>query len=197
VTDREIDRIEVKADISVRGHAGGSDATCCCRVARETVDGMLHLHGKHPKDPPDNSSPSFAFTVKVPERCLLALSTHNGAIDVRGTIGDATLATHNGGVVADVTSAKLQVETHNGRVELTARGSEAVSGSIASHNGSVTLALPDGAGAKVEASTHNGGIEVGGAARTLARSKNRLEASYGDGQGSLTVTTHNGGVQLK
>jgi DUF4097 and DUF4098 domain-containing protein YvlB len=73
-----------------------------------------------------------------------------------------------------------------------------VSGTITTHNGAVTLALPDGAGAMVDASTHNGSIEVQGAARTVARrSRNSVEASYGDGQGKLTVTTHNGGVSLQ
>jgi hypothetical protein len=197
--DSRLDRIEVKVEISVRGQTQAEADASLGRleVVKETRDGLLHLSCKRPDDLPDDSSPGFAFTVRVPERCLLELSTHNGSVEVQGTRGDLTLATHNGGVRADVTSGKLQIATHNGTVEVTARGGEAISGTIETHNGAVGLAVPDGASTKVKVRTHNGSIEVGGAARALVKNKRSAEAVYGDGRGELAVTTSNGSVRLQ
>lgn len=166
-------------------------------VDRTTREGVLTLAGKVPDGMPMVCSPGFAFTVTAPQDCRLALETHNGSIEVKGTKGRVDLQTHNGEVVADVTTGQVDVVTHNGSISLTVSGNEPVNGKVESHNGSVTVQLPQGSGTNVVASSDNGKVDVGGHARVTGEGKSRVEASYGEGNGKLSVSTHNGAVSVR
>lgn len=191
--------VKVRVDLSVRGatQAEADDNLTQLEVVRGVDAGTVKLAGKAPDKLSNNHSPSFAFTVTVPRDCKLALQAHNGAIEARGTRGNVALVTHNGRVVADVETTAVKVVTHNGAIDLTARGNEPIAGQVETHNGSVRLALAEGASSTVRAQTHNGGIDVADGIRADRRGRTAVDATYGNGEGKLEVSTHNGGVSLQ
>ncbi|MCA8963772.1 MAG: DUF4097 family beta strand repeat protein [Planctomycetes bacterium] len=189
----------VRVEITARGNtqAEADDNLAQLDVDRATSDGVLRLVGKVPEELPGSCSPVFAFTVTVPRDCGLELETHNGSIEVKDTKGRVSLQTHNGKVVADVTSTDLDVVTHNGSISLTANGDAPINGRVESHNGSVNVKLPPGNGTKVSARSGNGSVNVKGAARVDGKGENSAEVSYGEGNGKLSVSTHNGAVWVR
>ncbi len=191
--------IAVAVTLSVRGQTQEEADANLQRldVARETKDGVLSLAGVQPEGLPMHCSPSFGFVVTAPRQIAVVAKSHNGSIEVVGTAGELDLLTHNGEVTADAHSGKVAIVSYNGDVTVTARGAEPVHGSIETHNGSIELAIPEGAGAKVAAATHNGSIEVAAPARLVEGGKRSAEAVYGDGRGALRATTHNGDVTLR
>lgn len=197
----ESGRTEFSVRVEISAH-GNSQAEADANLAqldvdRATRDGVLTLVGKVPDGIAQDCSPGFAFTVTAPRDCQLALETHNGSVEVKGTKGRVEVQTHNGEIIADVASNQLDVVTHNGSIALTVSGTEPVNGKVESHNGSVTVQLPQGSGTNVVATSGNGGVDVGGGARVIGKGKNSAEVAYGEGHGKLSVSTHNGAVRVR
>lgn len=136
-----------------------------------------------------------AFTLSVPPGVELTLHSHNGAIDVAG-IGAALWAeTHNGAISFEGANSPLHVTSHNGAI----RGSvdaTSVEGRIETHNGGVAIALPRDCGVTVEASSHNGSLSLLGA-HDVSTDESWARGVYGGGNGTLRISTHNGGLRVE
>lgn len=166
------------------------------RVEQRVTDGVLVLHGSAVEAPTWGPSPSFAFTLSVPRELALTLTSHNGRIEVDDVAGDVALCTHNGKVEARLASRNIDIEAHNGDIELTAEGVDAVSGRAMSHNGAVEVAVGPQVSCHLVAHSDHGRVAVDGAPRTSRRTRDHVEADYGDGKGRLEIATHNGAVRV-
>jgi DUF4097 and DUF4098 domain-containing protein YvlB len=165
-------------------------------VGEELQNGVLKLCSKYDDAGLLDMSPGCTFVLRVPRQTSLTLDSHNGSIEARGTKGSLSMATHNGGIVARAETGMVRAETHNGSVRLELGSAGRLDGEITTHNGSVDLALAEGTSTLLEASTHNGDVE----AHSLQDAKvggRSVRGRFGDGQGRLSVTTHNGNVTIR
>ncbi len=197
--DGSTNQVEVRAELSVRGYSQAEADTNLhlLEVVREESDGTLHLFGKYPEFELSNRSPSFAFTLKVPQHLIVRLESHNGDLVVRGTRGKANFETHNGSVDATIESPDITTLTHNGDVRLCLTGDGALNGEVTSHNGSIELSLAEGMGTMLDAQTHNGRITPPAKIMDATATESSLRGRLGDGTGAFKITTHNGNVQFR
>lgn len=192
-------QVELRAELSVRGHSQGEadDNLRLLSVGHDFTGGKLRIYGEFPEGSLYNMSPSFAFTLKVPQNVALELASHNGDITARGTVGAQRLESHNGSIEAEVSARNLTVETHNGRVGIHVRTEGPIDGRIESHNGGIDVRFGDKASTTLSASTHNGDITPPDRLQDARIGKNSLQARIGDGGGALSITTHNGDVRIR
>jgi hypothetical protein len=155
-----------------------------------------------------------SFDIHAPGNVSLDAETHNGRIEVAGVEGEVRVETHNGGVTVDSRRGPLFAETHNGairasyagelvtlkthngRVEADLAGCQAVRGDITTHNGRIHVTVGAQTSAMIDASTHNGGIHCQVPLEESEIKRRRLRGRIGSGEGSLTIVTHNGQVQI-
>ncbi len=193
--------IAVRAEMSVRGFTQEeADANLHLLSVGQARDGdRLKLFGAYPRSELRNRSPSFAFTLQVPEAMALELVTHNGDVETRGTSGALSVETHNGDIEGAVASPKVRVRTHNGDVDLEIESDGALDGSLTTHNGNVRLSLAGGAHGWLEAVTHNGSISPpdGMHEATVRRRSVRGRIGEAATDGRLRVETHNGSVVVR
>ena len=141
--------------------------------------------------------------------------THNGSVNAHTSDGSLYARTHNGPVEVSAGGQKLHAETHNGRVNATFAGEEltlvshngriiaglddcsAINGKIRTHNGSVELTVGKQVSTRLTCQAYNGKIRFDVPIQGASKTRNRLEARLGDGEGNLSVATHNGGVRIK
>ena len=196
----EAGRTEVAArvEMSVRGCTQEeADANLArlevgCDVAAES----LRLYGRHPVELFVNRSPSFAFTLTVPEQLTATLTSHNGAVTVKGLCGDVKIETHNGGIDVDAVCDHIDMTSHNGDIGVRVTGRDQLDGSIVTHNGDVDVHFGDAVSTTVAASTHNGRIRNDAAMRDVRSERRSFAGTVGSGAGRLLVETHNGDIGL-
>lgn len=195
------DSIAVRVDLSVRGHSE-DDARAnleLLSIGQHRNGDELSLYGDCPRDALRGMSPSFAFTMTVPEKLALTLLTHNGSVRTAGTRGALEVETHNGSVDCSVANPGVEITTHNGSVALAVTAPGELDGSITTHNGSVLVTLDEDASGWITAHTHNGSITPPANARDVTSSRRSLRCCVGDASsnGSLQVETHNGRIVLR
>ncbi|HEX5050881.1 MAG TPA: hypothetical protein VFZ65_03835 [Planctomycetota bacterium] len=191
--------IAVHVDITVRGRTQAeADANQdLLDVGREESGAKLRLFGKIDPELPNNTSPSFAWRLEIPQRMDLDLVTHNGSLTVRDTEGKVAAQTHNGGIDADVRTADVGIVTHNGHVKLNVDGDGPLQGKVESHNGGIEVAVGANRSTTIDADTHNGRIRVVDRAASFGDDRSSARVQVGEGKGRLAITTHNGGVEIR
>lgn len=192
-------QVEVHAELTVRGYSQGEadDNLRLMSVGQDFVSGKLTVFGNYPTGALNNMSPSFAFTLKVPQQVAIDLTSHNGDITAKGTVGDQRMISHNGDIDGIAKAGRLTAETHNGRVELDIQTDGPVEGAVESHNGDIGLRFGSTTSTTLSASTHNGDITTNEGLRDATIGKHSLRARIGDGTGALNVATHNGNVRIR
>lgn len=159
-------------------------------------------------------SASVNFEIHVPASLDVRARTHNGRVEVAAIEGDVDIETHNGPIEVESRGARLVAQTHNGRIEARFSGRDLslethngrivadlsecgpIDGRITTHNGSVKVTLGPEASAMVQASTHNGGISCRIPLSEGEMKRHRLRGRIGEGEGALTIQTHNGSVRI-
>lgn len=191
--------IAVRAELSVRGHSQAeADADLhLLELAREQVGASLRLAGKYPAAALGNRSPTFQFTLTVPPRLAVRLTSHNGDVRLAGIDGDAIVATHNGDIEARVAAARVDARTHNGDVVLELAGDGRLEGAARSHNGDVEVHIAPGRSAWLTASTHNGRVTPPPRPVDAEVRKRNLRCRLGDGSGRFAIEAHNGDVVVR
>ena len=193
------DAVTVRAEMSVRGYTQDEADTNLhlLEIGNETTDGKLRLFGKYPRNELMNRSPSFAFTLTVPQRLEVTLESHNGDLHMLQLDGALHSITHNGDIELKGNNCKVSLETHNGNVVADFAGTGALDGVVTTHNGNVSLGFPGQVDATVAASTHNGSLSGGARLVDAKQTRRQLSGRLGAGTGKLTVTTHNGDVSVR
>ena len=190
----------VQAELKVRGftqeEADDNLATMSLRHAVES--GALQLIRDYPKSRLNGRSPTYTYTLTVPEHLALDLRSHNGDILTSGTKGSLTVRTHNGDIETWVDNPNVEIGTHNGDVQLEIASRGRLEGSVETHNGDVRVSLHEDASCWIEARTHNGRIDPPAEIHDATIKKRSLRCRVGRQQtdGKLRVRTHNGSVRI-
>ncbi|HKC12309.1 MAG TPA: DUF4097 family beta strand repeat-containing protein [Vicinamibacteria bacterium] len=145
-----------------------------------------------------NNDTSVDFTVKVPASARFVGRTVNGGIQAESLSGDAEAHTVNGGIKVQA-GGHIQAETVNGGI-LASLGRATWTGALAfkTVNGGITLDLPADAGVELKAETVNGDITSDFPLTVQGRlSKRRISATIGSGGRQLSLSTVNGGIQIR
>jgi DUF4097 and DUF4098 domain-containing protein YvlB len=194
------DTIQLHTVMKVRGHTQeeADDNLRLLSVAHEVHGETLKIYGKYPRPDLNNRSPSFTYTMKVPEHLALTLLTHNGNVRTDGTTGALRVETHNGDVIGAVQNQKVWVETHNGEVELAIDSGADLDGRIVSHNGDIDVVVSADARCWLEAATHNGHIDPPATIHDADIKRRSLRCRLGEANtdGRLFLKTHNGDIEV-
>lgn len=152
------------------------------KVVVETGHHALEIRGEYPKNSGwhwNYRSAECNMTLKVPRRILPKLESVNGAVNLRGTQGEADISTVNGDVNASDLEDALKAETVNGSINL-----DQVKGRLAlkTVNGAINGSRLDGRGQGIRAETVNGAIHF-----QMAGLKGRLKAGNVNGHLSFNA----------
>lgn len=193
-----VDTIRLRAELKVRGYtqAEADENLNLMSVVHEQAGDVLKVRGEWPRGELMNRSPSFRFTVTVPARLGLALETHNGDVETSGTEGPLTVTSHNGDIVGNVRSPDVHANTHNGDITLSI-GEGVLDGEVTTHNGSIVITLGEQPNGWLEASTHNGRIAPPARSADATIERRSLRCRLGNGDGKLSVTSHNGDIVFR
>ena len=187
----------VRARVEASADSESAAVAMASRVLIDSSGGQVRAMGP---DSANNSSWSVSYEIFVPQNSDLVLKGNNGGVtvsDVRGTIhfdvnnggvhlkrvaGDVSGTTVNGGISVDLAGA-----TWDGRqMELT------------THNGGVTVAMPQNYSAHLQAETGMGSISSDFPVTVQGNVRpRRLDFSVGAGGPLIHITTNNGGIKLK
>jgi len=203
------DRVEVTAlkkarrsdpagvQIKVVEHAGGV-TICAVYPTPEGRQPNECAPGEGGRMSTENNDVNVRFTVRVPAGLRFVARTVNGEVEASGLTGDVDARTVNGGVQLS-TTGRAEAETVNGSITASvgqADGTEALT--FKTVNGSIDLALPQGASASLRASTMNGDIQSDFPLHGNTRvSRRNLSGTIGDGGRPLDLDTVNGSIHIR
>lgn len=164
-----------------------------------------------------NVNANVEYKLRVPRSVALEVENVNGAINLTGTRGRASLATVNGAIDILRAEGKLALRAVNGALSVTDSAgtvdAETTNGGIdvalndvpdgadlsfETTNGAVTVRLPRDVRVSLDAATSNGRVhsdfEVDGG--NGQPSRRRLAGDINGGGGKLTVRSTNGSVEI-
>jgi len=195
------DTIQMRTVMKVRGHtqSEADDNLRLLSIAHEHHGDTLKIYGSYPRPELNNRSPSFTYTMQVPEHLALSLESHNGDIRTDSTTGAVRIETHNGDVVSAVQNEKFWVSTHNGEVDVAVAADTDLDGRVVSHNGDINVSVSKDARCWLEVFTHNGHIDPPSRIHDATIKKRSLRCRIGEAStdGRLFVKTHNGDIEVE
>ncbi|MFK7738994.1 MAG: DUF4097 domain-containing protein [Planctomycetota bacterium] len=196
-----LDHIELRADIRVRGHTQeeADDRLGLVSVGHKIDGDTVKIFREYDRKEFRINSPTFTFTLRVPERLAMQLLTHNGNVQVSGTRGALTAESHNGDIQGSVRHQRARLETHNGEIDVQIAASGDLDARIESHNGGIEIAVPEDAAGWIEASTHNGSISGPDGVEDTESARSRFRGRLGPAatEGVLRIETHNGSISVR
>lgn len=144
---------------------------------------------------------SIDYTVTLPRALLVQAKTSNGNLVAEELTGIVSLNTSNGRIIVSSEQGpqELVARTSNGGITVRANPT-GDHYNLRTSNGAIIVELPEHLGVSLNARTSNGSINLTTGEWSFAGgklSKNQVEASRGDGQLDLTVTTSNGSITLQ
>jgi len=162
-------------------------------------------------------SQEIQYTISLPAKISIDISTTNGAITCKDRLADVNLETTNGEVEVTNCSGKLHAETTNGEItaECTTGNAnfESTNGSLhlkikladngkigaETTNGSIRLQIPKEVSAAFSAETTNGEITANDFEEFLSFNKHHTHATgkFGSGSGTIKLETTNGGISIE
>ncbi len=153
VSGWEREQVEIHA---VKTARRGPEDLDQVKIEVETHSGQVAVHTRYPQG--DGVEVAVEYSIHVPYRVLLSsVGTVNGKVSVTGVEGNGTLRSVNGDVEVVDSAGRFSARTTNGDVRLELRRLVGVQPmALSTVNGSVVLALPDGAGADLDAHSLNG-----------------------------------------
>ncbi len=136
------------------------------------------------------------YRLRVPYHALLRqVTTVNGEIAVRAMDSGGELRTVNGGIRLLESAGTFGLRSTNGNVHLEMAGLADGDGlTVETVNGSVFLALPQGANAALDISSLNG--EFRSELPIVTTASREFHGQLGQGGGPVRIRTINGGIQL-
>jgi len=184
--------VEISADV----RAKTADRLALVKVhAVRSSDGTLSIEAEFPSE--HKSGDAVAFEVTIPDVLGVTIDTSNGAIDIAGLKGLATLESSNAKIVVEHHDGPVNASTSNGSIELSQ-----ITGAIAAETSNAKVKISEAQG-KVNADSSNGSISVSltrdnpGPVK-LDTSNASITLDVGSGfKGTLVADTSNGSVTAK
>lgn len=203
-----------REEVEFRGEFKPSSRDEHVKVVIDRTGSGLEIRGEVPKGTGSTRGPECRMDLKVPRRVLATISTVNGSISLKGTLGESTLESVNGSVSATTHGEGLHAKTVNGGIQV-----ESIQGEVhlKTVNGGIVAKDLDTQGKAFEASTVNGGVHLQAAglkgrleattlngglslkakgAEQVEVGKRRMTALFPGGTQTLTISTVNGGITV-
>lgn len=197
VVAQERNDIEVHARIRARARSQ-SDAEDLGRSIRLDMGSTVQSDG--PSSDEDESW-HVNFVIYAPARTSLNLETRNGPVSITGMQGEIEATTRNGPLSLRDLAGDVHARTQNGPLNVWLSGSrwDGEGLDAETHNGPVTLRIPDGYSAELETGTRMGPFEsdVPLTVTRLGRMDRRIETTLGSGGPSIRAVTTNGPVTIR
>jgi hypothetical protein len=184
-------------EISVVEHADGVTICAVYPSARRGEENECRQGGKG-RNNTRNNDVEVTWTVKVPRGVLFVGRTVNGHVNAEGLTAEAEAHSVNGSITLATTSW-ANASTVNGSISVR-MGRTDWSGELefSTVNGGITVDLPSGASMEVDASTVNGSMSTDFPLTIKGKwGPRRMNGTIGQGGRSLSLSTVNGGMQLR
>ncbi len=155
-----------------------------------------------PKGPETNDDRwwTVSFEIFVPRNSNIGATTHNGGIMVSDVQGTIVAESNNGGIHLARVAGDVSGTTHNGGImaELLGKSWQGRQLELDTHNGGITVSMPEGYSAHVRAETSHGNIRSDFPITVTGRIWPRtLDTNLGSGGPLIHITTNNGGINLR
>jgi hypothetical protein len=198
--------------VSVRGVSGDSlvvhariQTTARTQAAADAAASRIVVHTDGNKvyaDGPDASDDTqwvVTYDIYAPTALDLDLETQNGPVAVRGVRGTIRLSAQNGPIAIHGAGGDVRARATNGplSVHLTGARWEGTGLDAETHNGPVSLSVPDGYSAALETGTQNGPMVTDIAVTVQGRISRRINATLGSGGAPVRAVTTNGPVSIR
>jgi DUF4097 and DUF4098 domain-containing protein YvlB len=126
------------------------------------------------------------------------INTVNEGITLTGVSGDITAETVSGDIELEgIESSNVDVNTVSGSVLYEGSIRDAGHYRFSTHNGDVTLAIPEKANATVSVATFNGDFDSSFPVSVTGTTKHRFGFTIGTGSARLELETFNGDIKLR
>ena len=172
-TQAEIYANTVRGDLIIRGGSGV--------VTAKSVEGEVDIQGARGK-----------ITVSSVNEKIRIADT-NGEISAEAVNGDVTMT--------GIDSKSVDVSTVNGDIIYEGKVSDGGHYGFNTHNGDISLGLPDNTNATFSLRTYNGSVStdftLAGFDRKEAQRGRRVTATLGNGSADVTLETFGGGIRLR
>jgi hypothetical protein len=169
-------------------------------VSLETVNGAITVRGVRGRI--EAESVQGLVTVEQAAGRIHASSVNQGVV-IRNSSGEFEVEAVNGPVLLyGIDSRRVEAETVNGSVELNGRVYNDGNYTLATHNGRITMAIPEGSNARVSVYTFNGRVSSSfesGMSTTTVRSpgsSGRYNFTIGNGGATIELETFGGSIHL-
>jgi DUF4097 and DUF4098 domain-containing protein YvlB len=172
-TQAEVSVETIRGDVVVKGGNG---------VTAKSVEGDVTVEGAKGK---------------------ITLNSINQGVTINGASGEIYAETVNGPIVLSrIDAANVEASTINGNI--TYEGSAVNSGRyrLTSHNGSITVAVPESSNATFAVRSYHGGFNSnlpvkGGVDPREVRKGRRVQFTLGNGSAEFELESFNGGIRLR
>jgi DUF4097 and DUF4098 domain-containing protein YvlB len=127
----------------------------------------------------------------------VSVETVNQAVRLSGVRGDVSAETVNGGIhMQGIDSRQVTASTVAGIVEYSGAIVDGGRYALATHNGRITLAVPEGANATMIITTRNGQVDAAFPVRVSGTSGSTVTTRFGNGSARVELESFNGTVRL-
>ena len=187
----------VRTRVDARAESQGAAAALASQVSIDTSGGQVRALGPTSQN---NYGWSVSYEIFVPQNTDLNVKTHNGAITISDVRGQIRFEVSNGAVRLKRVAGDVSGSTSNGAIQADLAGAmwDGRQMELSTHNGAVTLSMPQYYSAHIKAETSNGGIHSDFPLTVSGELKPRnLDFNLGSGGPLIHVTTSNGQVNLK
>jgi DUF4097 and DUF4098 domain-containing protein YvlB len=198
ITVRGWDRGDVAMRARIVAHADTQEEArrIASDIRVDTNGGNIRAEG-----PRTDGDTGWAVTIElnVPRTAILTLTTKNGGISVSDVSGQVKLHTVNGGVSLSGVNGDIRGDTKNGGVSINLAGDhwDGQGLEVETHNGGITMSMPEQYSAALETSTVNGRISIDFPVTVQGRIGRELTTTIGAGGAKIRAVTTNGGVRIR
>jgi hypothetical protein len=187
----------VRSRVEASGDNQSVADSLASQVMIDTSGAQVHATGPESRN---NSSWSVSYEIFVPQNMDLNLKGNNGGLTVSDVRGQIHFDVNNGGVHLKRVAGDVSGTTNNGGIQVELDGAtwDGRQLELSTHNGGVTVAMPNNYSARFQTETNQGSIssDFPIAQRDNLRAR-KLEFALGAGGPLIHISTGNGGIKLK
>lgn len=187
----------VRSRVEASGDNQSAADSMASQVMIDTSGAQVHATGPESRN---NSWWSVSYEIFVPQNMDLNLKGNNGGLTVSDVRGQIHFDVNNGGVHLKRVAGDVSGTTNNGGIQVDLVGAtwEGRQLELSTHNGGVTLAMPNNYSARFQTETNLGSIssDFPVLQRDNLRAR-KMEFALGAGGPLIHITTGNGGIKLK
>jgi DUF4097 and DUF4098 domain-containing protein YvlB len=163
-------------------------------VALENVEGAMIVRGV--TGSVDLESVSGSITLEN-VRGNVSASSVNEAVSLSGVRGDVDAEAVNGSVIMRAVDARnVSANTVNGLVEYHGTVHDGGNYYLGTHNGRITMSIPEGANARISIETQNGKVEAAFPVQIRRTDDREFDITIGTGSARIELESYNGTVYL-